>query len=113
MKEEDWSDDEEGDGTIGAKEASFLSDMLGTSVPPEMLAALGNESFEDVTYDGDDEDLMKDPSVQIDMRVSPSSDFISLHYIEYPLLGSHRCVLARVCEQQHEQLLSPRRPAQA
>ena len=44
--------------------------MLGTSVPPEMLAALGAESFEDVTYDGDDEDLMKDPSVQIDMRVS-------------------------------------------
>lgn len=47
--------------------------MLGTSVPPEMLAALGAESFEDVTYDGDDEDLMKDPSVQIDLRVSSGS----------------------------------------
>jgi importin-9 len=68
--EEDWSDDEDGNGGLGANEVSFLSDMLGTSVPPEMLAALGAESLEDVTYDGDDEDLMKDPSVQIDMRVS-------------------------------------------
>lgn len=77
-KEEDWSDDEEvdgggggGGGGLGANEVSYLSEMLGGPVPPEMLAALGGGSLESlVSYQGNDEDLMKDPSVQIDMRVS-------------------------------------------
>ncbi|KAI0347862.1 ARM repeat-containing protein [Trametopsis cervina] len=66
--EEEWSDDEAAEGPLGAKDVSFLSDMLGAPVPPEMLAALGGGSFEDVSYEGDDEDLMRDPSVQIDLR---------------------------------------------
>lgn len=95
--QEDWSDDE----GVGAKETSFLSEMLGTSVPPEMLAALGAESFEDVTYDGDDEDLMKDPSVQIDLRVS-SGVQCNDGAILRDQLGSHRQLPSGVCGQQHQ-----------
>ena len=58
--------------TDGPVAVSYLSDMLGGAIPPEMLAALRKGSFESlVSHQGDDEDLMKDPSVQIDMRVSP------------------------------------------
>lgn len=73
IKDQEWSDDEDvgGRGGLGANEVSYLSDMLGGPVPPGMLAALGGGSFESVvSYQGDDEDLMRDPSVQIDMRVS-------------------------------------------
>lgn len=71
MKEEEWSDEEEaGGGGLGANEVSYLSDMLGGPVPPGMLAALGGGSFESVvTHQGDDEDLLKDPSIQVDLRV--------------------------------------------
>lgn len=75
FEEEEWSDDEEVAGAgLGANEVSYLSDMLGGAVPPEMMAALRGGSFESiVSVQGDDEDLLKDPSVQIDMRVSQRS----------------------------------------
>lgn len=85
--EEDWSDDDDGvparpepTGALSAGERAYVQEMLGGDVPQEVFAALsggpgiaaGMPSFADfddgTDYEGDDEDLMKDPLVQVDMQ---------------------------------------------
>ncbi|GJE89716.1 ARM repeat-containing protein [Phanerochaete sordida] len=86
--DEDWDEDEddaparpEPTGALSATEQAYVREMLGgQEVPQEVFAALsggpgiaaGIPSFgdfdTDTDYEGDDEDLMKDPIVQVDMQ---------------------------------------------
>ncbi|KIP03840.1 hypothetical protein PHLGIDRAFT_31632 [Phlebiopsis gigantea 11061_1 CR5-6] len=84
--EDDWSDDDaparaEPSGTLSTGEMAYVKEMLGgQDVPHEVFAALSGGpgiatgvpslgGFDDDTdYEGDDEDLMRDPIVQVDMQ---------------------------------------------
>lgn len=102
----EWSDDDvpgrpEPTGALSANEMSYVKEMLGgQEVPQGVFAALGGGinagvpstgGFDDDTdYEGDDEDLMRDPIVQVDMQVRVWSSSIRI-LLTVCVLDRHMC----------------------